>query len=380
MLERLRAWSLALSFALVSGAVLAVATTPGIARGNGRIGGDLVAFLAAGQLVGEGRGASLYDLRAQAEAQRPWLPGAARGSVVPFAYPPTVALLYAPLAWLPLRIAYLLHLACSLLATALAAHLLAGAFPSSAGQDRWATLGVLGAFWPLWHASEIGQNTPFSLASFALVAFGMARARPTLAGLGAGLLLLKPPLGAAALLLLVVRKSWRALAVAAAVALVIHATGVLAAGPDWPSVWLDAVRTFARHDAGADLAWSVSAWALLEPWLPGRGPVVALLLALGLGGLAQRADDPRAAVALAVCAAVLVPPHAGFYEAGLMALPALWLLDAGGARAAAPLASLWALTAVGYFTTPGRVHLYVVPVLWISAWTAWSVGRPKRGT
>jgi hypothetical protein len=26
------------------------------------------------------------------------------------------------------------------------------------------------------------------------------------------------------------------------------------------------------------------------------------------------------------------------------------------------------------------VHLYVVPVLWISAWTAWSVGRPKRGT
>ncbi len=290
---RLRIYALATGVAIVGGGLFALATTDGVARGSGRIGGDFVAFHAAGRMVLEGHASELYDPRAQARFQADTLPGERAGAAVPFAYPPYVAVLFAPFGALPFRLAYLLHLLLALAATVGAALALAAAFPRLA-EDRLAVVGALLALWPLWHATEIGQNTAFSLLLFAIMTWAVRRERDALLGLSAGLLLFKPPLACFALLALVGLRRWRALGAASVVALGFYALGALVLGPSWPSTWVHALARFARLDATDDLAFGISLWSLgrhASPWL---GPALALLGAVGLAAAAWRSSPaPR---------------------------------------------------------------------------------------
>ena len=74
-------------------------------RGEQR--GDFVQLYTAWTLVRAGDGPRLYDYSLQAQRQRAVLGGQTfPGGLLPFNYPPHVALLFAPLAALPLRAAF----------------------------------------------------------------------------------------------------------------------------------------------------------------------------------------------------------------------------------------------------------------------------------
>ncbi len=364
---RLRTYALATGAAIIAGALLALATTDGIARGEGRIGGDFVAFHAAGRMILEGHAGELYDAGAEARFQASTLPNERAGGAVLFAYPPYVALLYAPLAALPFRAAYVVHLALALAATIFAALALARAFPSLA-RDRGLAIGALLCLWPLWHATEIGQNTAFSLALFAAMLAAAHRDRDVPLGIAAGALLVKPPLALFALVALVSARRWRALGAALGVAGLFYALGAMVLGPAWPVTWVDALARFARLDAEGDLAFGISLFTIGDRALPGSGAALAALAAAALA-LAARRADPRARIVLAACAGVLVPPHAGFYEAGLVALPAALVVERVGQRALVPLLACWALLAIGYLA-PNAVWVYALPMLALTAWAA----------
>lgn len=380
-MERLRAYSLAIGVGIVAAALVTFATMSPEARRARRIGSDLVAFWAAGRLVLEGEGASLYDLDAQARVQAQAIE-LGPGGAIPFAYPPYVAALSVPLGALPFELAWLLHLALALAATIAAALLLGVAHPAL-GHARGATIGCLLCLWPLWHATEIGQNTAYSLMLFAAIGAALERrgARGSAAGRGAGiasgLLAFKPTLAIFPLAMIAASRRVRALAWAGAIGVVWYALGAIVLGAAWPLAWLDALARFAALDARADLAWSVSAWAITDALIGRGGPLVAAAVAAALLAAAVRAPDDRARLALAASAAVLVPPHAGFYETALLAIPAADLVERLGRRAAPGLALAWVALAVGYFVPPGRVHLYAVPAIGVAAWHAMVVARPR---
>jgi len=67
-------------------------------------GGDFVEFYTAGKILNEYGSHRLYDFELQDKLTREFLP---QGLVVPFVTPPYVAILFSPLARLPLRLAYL---------------------------------------------------------------------------------------------------------------------------------------------------------------------------------------------------------------------------------------------------------------------------------
>ncbi len=112
-------------------------------------------------------------------------PSAAAGAGAMLPYPPPFLLLTAPVSWLPPLPAYILWLAVSLICFGLAARHLG--LP-------WRVVGLGGLAQPALYGAVIGQSG-LLVSGFLLAAFGLAQTQPIIAGIAAGLVIIKPQFG-----------------------------------------------------------------------------------------------------------------------------------------------------------------------------------------
>lgn len=324
--------------ALALSLVLVVATASGPDAVSGRLGGDYVAFHAAGELVLDEPGLDpdrLYDPQRQFDAQEPLLPADAEGNLY-FAYPAFFVAPFAALAALDFRLSYLLDVLLMTTALVVAFALLRPC--SRVVRDHWIeTLAVAISFFPLFRGITGGQNTALSLLLFAVVWRSLHDGREVPAGVAAGLLLFKPPLALPLIGLLLLGRHFRAFGAAAATAVGLYLVGVLLTGPSWPGVWLDAVDYLDRVDTPFNVDNFVSAPGAAEAifgidsspaGVLGFGIAIAAALTVSwawfrdFGGVGPR-------VALAAVAGLVVSPHALYYDAGLLVLAGIVLVDRG---------------------------------------------------
>lgn len=148
---------------------------------------------------------------------------------VPWAYPPAVAWFFAPFTRVSLGTGYWINAAIMSAACIASGIVAARIYGVSIALSILAVL----AWLPATQSISFGQNGSLALL-FSLVAiYGLKDGRPLTSGLAVGLLFFKPTDAAVFLLLLLLRREWRALAVVALVGVVWYLASVPAAAGDW---------------------------------------------------------------------------------------------------------------------------------------------------
>ena len=377
-LQRLaRLCALAVLIGLAIGFVVLLTTSTGLKtiRG-GRVGGDLPSFYAGARIVAAGNAANLYDAAAQEEAETDLLLGA-RGRL-PFPYPPYVALAYVPLTWLPFKVAFAVHAVAMAVCLVAALLLLRRVIPGSATPIP--VLAAAFAFYPMFRALLGGQNTPLSFLLGAGAAVALTEGRSFAAGLWIGLWLYKPQLAipVGGVLLLRAPDKWRYVTGIATVGAIYYMAGVALGGWLWPIWWW---REGAMSFTLADLAlesWNGISFNELatEYGLTPLNWIAAAVTVVLAVRLALRRDVPIVTVtAFAMTTAVLIVPHALYYDGGLAAL---CLIAAFGFRPSTlpAVAAIWGLA----FLQPLRPVLPLPPVMVaviLAMMLAARAGRPR---
>lgn len=337
-----------------------------------RYGGDLVAFVAAGEVVREGRGELLYQLSEQARMQRHVGADIAPGEVLRFPYPAPVAMFFVPLAYMSLRAAYVVCFLGSVAAVFGAMVVFAPLVPRCPLPLVLPLSLMVG---PLWSALELGQTTPWSLLGFALYArlttelAGESQSGPRriAAGVVAAMLLLKPGVGWPMVPLLVLRRDLLTGAATVVTLALLSALAAVVVDAAWISAFLRSVASFAEADVARDIAHDIT----IHRRLGAAGAPLLLVAAALVVGPWLRRVSPRHQIALASCGVVLLSPHAGYYEAGLLLLPGLVLWDAGGAVARGFVLAAWAAALVATFSVlPSMLFLWALALLVVTSWVA----------
>ncbi len=156
---------------------------------------------------------------------------AAHGFLValPWSYPPAVAWFFSPFAHMPLWLGFWINALLMLGACIASGIVAARAYGLPVGFSIFATL----AWEPAVVSISGGQNGSLALLLSMLCVFGLARHRPIVAGSAVGLLLFKPTDAAVFVLLLLLRREWRALGLVVAVCAVWYIASVPATAGDW---------------------------------------------------------------------------------------------------------------------------------------------------
>lgn len=301
------------------------------------IGPDFAVFYAAGSIVERGNGQDIYDaIRQEAEQTRAL--GGTRQAYGHFYNPPWVAAPYAILATLPYLPAFFLAMLAMTALLIPTIWLLCGVSETVRRDPIVIGLALL-AFWPLFWSLTDGQNTMLSLMCLAGACRALQRRREALAGIWLGCLLSKPQLVFLVLLLLAWQRRWRLIGFAAAVGVGLGLVGIALAGLAWPVHYLAYVTGPTYHT-------EVAAWGGYQMSLPGvvayllgagSSRTGALTILLGLAGIAvagyfwRRGTDRGVAFSLqfgfAVAATLAFAPHALYYDAALLLLPVLAVVD-----------------------------------------------------
>ncbi len=294
-----------------------------------RFAPDLIGNLTGGHLLASDP-THLYDVEAQHTWQRE-LTGSP-GFLDVYVSPPPTALLFWPLAALPLRVAEvvftLLSLGAFITAVGLARPLLT---PRSFALGLVAFAGAE----PVAETILCGQTSGISLLLWmAGVRLALAR-RDFAAGAVLGLGLLKPQLFIVVPLVLLVLRRWRGLAGFAASGGALVTLGALAAGLRSYVAWVKLLRGpgYAAVKA-ANMFHMASIEATMRGILPpsvGALPIVihaalATVLVAVLVALARRGLDAHTWAA-AVLATLIVAPHLIVYDVVLLAVPITLLAD-----------------------------------------------------
>ncbi len=306
---------------------------------------DFSAFYAAGALA---FGPSVMDLGAIAGYQ------AARGLPnTAFLYPPGLAILYAPLSWLPYDLAAVLHVGFQALALLGAIWVGARVYGIPL---RWAFLGVT-AWAPAAAGVVSGQNSAVLLLLTMLAAWALARGSGRLAGLAIGLTAYRPHLGGPLIGIAIWRQARQAVIVSAAILAAHYGLGVAATGGmlDWPTRWLATVGAPMANDFQS-VGWQAlglpamlgrlslggsAPGAVVGPALIGYG--VGLALVISALGPVRTWDAPRA-VALTCALALFAGPRGFAYDATLL-LPAIAVLVRDARQRDWPWRGRWLLAA-----------------------------------
>ncbi|MEO0603781.1 MAG: glycosyltransferase family 87 protein [Myxococcota bacterium] len=340
-----------------------LATLPPVDASDGAPGtGDFLAFYTGAALLAEGRGAELYDLDAQLAMQEqilavtgmPWQP---------YVNPPGLAVLIAWVLPLGYRASFLLFCLTGVVLTGVAAVALRPHLPTlTADRARaLATLLAVLAVQPVFHTLLGGQNTAITLAVLAIAYAAWRNGQAVVLGLCVGLLSYKPQYGVLFGVLLLLGRQWTAAGIAVLGGLSHYALGALYAGADWPLRMLETLRVYEPLELADEGPFHFSI-PRVAAWTLGHdvGVPVGLVGSLAVAGVTVRStwralSDPRQldlVWGLWLCGVMLVSPHLNDYDAGLLTLPVLFLVERAAARGAVPLSlrlaalALWAL----YFT------------------------------
>lgn len=337
--RRLRQYPRALMGAVALAFVLFLVSSSGSDAVSGRVGGDYPAFYAAGRIVLDDPDA-LYDVDVQTERQADLLGDQPEGSVMYFAYPPYVALLYAPLAALPYTLSYAVHTA---LMVGLVVVALARLRPLIPLLDRWFEQGVIAAilFFPMFRGLTGGQTTALVLLLVAVGVRALADRHDVVAGLAFAGILFKPQYALAFLGVSLLIGRWRVVAAGAAGAILLFLVGAAVQGWGWLGPWSEQVRWFTELDAEVNASNAVS-WLGFSEALFGAGSTTAGLIGWPPAGLTAAAmawawwrDGGRhLALLLAFsCPAVLLfAPHAMYYDVGILFVSLVVLADVARAN------------------------------------------------
>jgi hypothetical protein len=236
-------------------------------------------------------------------------------------YVPAFALLYVPASLAPLAIGYVANAIVMLACVTLAGALLADAF----AMPRWFGVAMALAWPPVKVAVVGGQNTPLALLLIAAAILASRRASKLALGFAIGLLLYKPSIAAPFVVLLLVRREWRALAVVALLAVCWYLLGVPASGGDWvwPATLARAVSAYFMPDFLSNASNATSLPALLLRFGASTTVAAAAGVALFVACLPRLLKlELPAALAVTSVLAVAVSLHAWHYEPAIM-LPAI---------------------------------------------------------
>ncbi|MGA3401588.1 MAG: glycosyltransferase family 87 protein [Acetobacteraceae bacterium] len=314
-----------LAVAVLTAVLLVALSSHGIDRYGRPLGTDFKSFWAASHLALVGRPASVYDPLTHAAAERAAFGGREVGYAA-FFYPPPFLLVCLPLALLP----YLAALAAWQIVTGFAwlrvLQVLLG----------WRAVVPILAFPAALLNLEHGQNGFLTAALFGMGALALRR-RPMLAGVFLGCLVIKPQLLVLVPVLLLLRRDWRTIAVAAATGLILAAS----------SLALFGIATWEGFLRAAPLARATLEQGLVEPGkmqsvfaavrLLGGGVAAGYaaqgIVAFGVCGalvwVQRRRPDVIVMAMLTACGTLLTTPFVLDYDLTLLALPLAWLLSVG---------------------------------------------------
>ncbi len=255
-------------------------------------------------------------------------------SAVPFSYPPPVALLLAPLALLPIGLAYAVFVVTgfALLAVVL--------FRLNA---TW--------FWPLILALSpaiavnvvIGQSGMFAAGLAGLSALLVVERRDGAAGVMAGLLAtLKPQICTTLPVLFVLRRRWRAGLAATATVAALFAVTMPLLGPGLMQAFLNAMAesSQALADGRIGLHRVTSVYGTARSFGASAGTAMLVHVAMAilvLGGtavIAARLADRRTELGLALMATAFVSPYFHDYDLAIMGVGLALVLPAMVSRGA----------------------------------------------
>jgi alpha-1,2-mannosyltransferase len=342
--KRARTWAFVLGMTYVYAWCLVVGQgRPPLSSANDPIGGDYVAFYAAGRILLSGDGAHLYDHATVTAVQDIALEGRIPGFYDAFRNPPFFAAVFAPLSALDLVPSFAVWSLLSLAALLMALRLLCDMVPGMAG--RWRGLFLIAfAFGPVYFGLIDGQNSTLSLLLFVLIYRSLLLKHDRLAGVVAAVGLFKPQLFFVFPLVFLAARRWRALASYAAAALVLAAVSFALVGVGGLQGWLRVLLDMETDNALKN-AWRMhSLKGFFDLLLPGQSSLALALYALAavalLAVLWRAWGQPRELTpqlwVLTSAVIALVDPHLVDYDltalipAGVMAaiyLPHLrWLI------------------------------------------------------
>src|SRR4051812_15153015 len=174
---------------------------------------DFTILYTGGKCILQGNGRQLYDLETQFAIQREFASEVKqRYNPLPYNHPPFEALLFAPLARLPYVAAYLVWALCNIFLILSFWQLLRPRLPALRAFFPGLPLLAIFAFFPVAMALLQGQDSILLLFLYGLVFSTWATGRPFVAGLCLGLALFKFQLVLPFVLVLVLRRQWKAVA------------------------------------------------------------------------------------------------------------------------------------------------------------------------
>lgn len=332
--------------AVLAAVVLAVALVAVTADGpnaiSGGLGGDYPSFHAAGDIARDRLSldaTEFYDPGLQAEVQQPYLDDADDGQLY-FGYPAFFVVPYVAISSVGFTAGYLLHTV--LMAAALAAAIWLLRPCNRIARDHPLELFTASiTFFPLFRGVTGGQNIGLTVLLVAVVWRCLEDDRDLAAGVAVGLLLFKPPFALPFLGVLFVARRWRALGGAAATAVALYAVASAVTDPTWMSAWIDAVQFLDEFDTPfnvqnfvsipgfAEAVFGIDSTAALVVGYGLAAPIAAVVALTWLRARSVReAELPVGLLVVSTAVAgVLVSPHALYYDAGVLVLVGMVLLE-----------------------------------------------------
>jgi len=212
---------------------------------------DFTMLYTGGALVRDGHGAQLYDLDLQTRYQQRILAGRSfRDGLLPFNYPPYVALLLSPLTRLPLTTAYGVWM---LLQTGLLGWLLRRLWQITSSwphQERMTCLVTILAFTPLLNTLLLGSFSLLLLVSWVEGYVQLKAFRERRAGLWLALGALKPQSVVAFGVATLGARRWRVLAAVVMIGSAVFISTTLLLGfPIWPDFAAVLAKVSQLYDA-----------------------------------------------------------------------------------------------------------------------------------
>lgn len=291
-------------------------------------GYDFITFWSASYAWLHGAAADAYDVLKLFRIEQLAVPGNTKAFA--WFYPPTFYLMVLPLALLPYIVSYSLFITVTFVPFLTALRRIA--------PDRQAIF-LIAAFPGVFINAAHGQNA-FITAALAGWAVILLERRPAVAGLLAGLLVIKPHLALLLPLVFLVSKRWRAAAYSILTMLLFTILSIAILGYDVLKAFLGSIQ-FARMAtennllpwekmptffammrlAGADLAWSYSLHIAF-----------ALLIMIAVLFMWKTSADEYLRYAALFTGTLLVSPYLFDYDLAWLAFPIAWIAQSAMKR------------------------------------------------
>jgi Glycosyltransferase family 87 len=283
---------------------------------------DFQQFYTVAHMIADGQGSRIYDFSAQAEFQMRYVDASRTVDFPdwPFLYPAATALLFVPLIWLPLNVAYGVWIAVNLLLLWRVVQLLQQ--EAILPDNDWPLIVAITSA-PVVVCLMHGQLSILVLFLYTSSFVLARRNRAFLAGLVVGLAAIKFQLILGFVLIMLLRRCWRFVAGAVTGGAGVAAISALVVGPRQFLKYPEFLHHYAYHPRVAMPDVMVNIRGLLrlaEGHEPGIAIVAAISAAVIVGAAVFWRDEERG-FALALIVAVITSYHAYPQELTLLLLP-----------------------------------------------------------